>query len=75
MYVLKHVQPMEYPNLIKKYGDICNQLTQKSVVTSDSVFQSLGFGGSKVMCRHFKEFIKEEHDINTIKKSSTLHVK
>ena len=68
-YVSKHIDPKEYPNLIRKYSDIWYELTFESFVTSDTILKSLGFAGFALMRQHFKKFINEEHDINITKKN------
>ena len=68
-YVSKHIDPKEYPNLIRKYSDIWYELTFESFVTSDTIFKSLGFAGFALMWKHFKKCINEEHDINITKKN------
>ena len=73
-YVSKHIDPKEYPNLIRKYSDIWYELTFESFVTSDTIFKSLGFAGFALMRQHFKKFINEEHDINITKKNDYDHL-
>ena len=60
VYVCKHINSREYPNLIKKYSDEWYELVKESYVTSDTVCSALGLNGVNAMKMHFKQFVKDE---------------
>ena len=60
VYVCKHINSREYPNLIKKYSNEWYELVKESYVTSDTVCSALGLNGVNAMKMHFKQFVKDE---------------
>ena len=62
MYVLQSIDRNDFPHLIKKYSDEWIEMLKESLVTDDTLGDSLGLNGMQQMKRHYKQFIQDNYE-------------
>ena len=61
-YVLSKVDPIDYPHLIKDGSEMFLDLKRQSLITCETVYNSLGLYTSKAMKLHFRQYVQEIAD-------------
>ena len=61
-YVSSERNKNDYPHLIRKYSDDWKELVKESLVTDNTVSDSLGLNGTRAMKKYYKNYIMDEGD-------------
>ena len=68
-YVCSELDKREFPHLIKKYSEEWNELMRESIVTDDSICDSLGLNGTNKLNKYANEYLKCENEGERFKKT------
>ena len=73
-YVCSELDKTEYPHLIKKYSEEWKELMRESIVTDDSICNSLGLNGTNKLNKYVNEYLKCENKGDRFDKTEMSNV-